>query len=209
MLTICGSIGPNLSSLTDACLNLGQVQKILFTRKYSTGSTLNKFTIATGNPNILASWTPLTTASDGTKVSVSPVIANPANEPGGTIEYGSGNEVPGGVPILMGFEPGKFTCRLNHKAASVEEAFKTLVGENLTAYLVTEAGKIYGITDDNTTPTVVYGIDIDQYKFSDRILGGRNEPDYHTLEFWLPYGWAEKLFEISPTDFDALTDLSN
>lgn len=209
MLTLCGSIGSEIADLADSCLNIGQVQKLLFTRKFSSGSTVNKFVLASANPNALASWSSKLSASDGTKVVVSPKIHEPVNEEPTPIEYGSGNEVAGGIPILMGYEPGSFTCKLLYRGPATEAAFKSMVGETLTVYMVAESGKIYGKTDDLGTPTEVYGIDIQQFRISDRILGGRNAPDYHIVTFFLPFGWSEKLYEISPSDFEALSDLAN
>lgn len=210
MLTnLCGTIGSELPDLTDSCANIGQIQKILIQRKYSSGSTINKFTIGSTNPNVLATWTTVLTATNGTKVTVTPTIANPQNEDGGLIEYGSGNEVPGGVPIIMGANPGKFTFELLYRGAVTISAFRQLQGETLAVYFVAEDGSIWGQVNDNTTPTTFRGIDIQQFKIGNKVIGGREVPDKHMCEFALPDGWDAYLYKVTPSDFNALTDLAN
>ena len=83
MICSCPISAALTAIVTNACKeDTGQIQKVLFQRKFSTGTTLNKFTIGTTNPNIAGTWTTVTGAVDGTKVVVSPYIQAPETEPG-------------------------------------------------------------------------------------------------------------------------------
>jgi hypothetical protein len=187
--------------------SLGQVQKLLFQRIYSSGSTKNKFTIASANPNLLASWTALTGASDGTKITVSPFINQPETEAGAPREYGGGNATLGGIPIILGSEPTTFTCMLLQAKQTIIKAMKEYSCENLGVYLVDEFGKIGGIADDNGTPTEFYPIPVNQFFVGDKTLGGYEAPDSNTLQFSFLPNWSNEFYLVSPSDFDPLTEL--
>lgn len=59
--------------------SMGQLQKVLFQRVFKTAGVKNSFTSA-ASPALKASWTALLSASDGSKVTVSPYIQNPTSE---------------------------------------------------------------------------------------------------------------------------------
>ena len=202
-------VGSELTAIPVASCpeSLGQVQKILFQRIYSTGSTKNKFTIASANPNLLASWTALTAASDGTKVTVSPFINQPETEAGAPREYGGGNATLGGIPIILGSEPTNFTCMLLQVPQTVVKALKDYQCENLGVYLVDEFGKIGGIADDNGTPTEFYPIPVRQFFVGDKTLGGYEAPDSNGLQFSFLPNWSNEFYLVTPADFDPLTEL--
>ena len=193
--------------IDDCPSNVGQIQKFIIQRVYSTGSTLN--TITAANAPLLANWTPNFTAADGTKMQITPFISAPENELGAAITYGGGNDTKNGELITMGYESSKFTCKILAAHAKTAESMKALIGEVIGVYLVNEHGRIWGDSDDATTPTTYYPIEITDFTVSDRKLGGRLEPDYYMVSFNLPPNWANKLNEIIPTDFDALTAFSN
>lgn len=211
MLTnLCGVLESELTDIPSGCLNMGQVQKLAFRRRFSSGTTKNKFVIASANPNAAASWTTPLTASDGTKITISPTVHNPQNEAGQVVTFGSGNEVAGGVPIVMGIDPGKFTCKIYSPTPAQEEALRSYIGEDLTVTFITESGNMYMTADANTSPTDALGIPVQQFMVYDRMMGGRNAPDEITIEFYLPAGWASKLYQVIPaTGFNPLTDLVN
>jgi len=187
--------------------NVGQIQKLFFQRVYSSGSILNAITVA--NAPIEGTWTPLFAASDGTKMQQSPFISAPENELGAAITYGGGNDTKNGELITMGYESSKFTCKLLSAHAKTAESLKSLVGETMGVYFVNEHSRIWGDSDDATTPTEYYPIEITDFTVSDRKLGGRLEPDYYEVSFNLPPNWANKLNEIIPVAFDPLTAFSN
>jgi len=187
--------------------DFGQIQKLILQRIYSTGATKNKFVIATANPNVLASWTPLLAASDGTKVVQTPFIQNPANEAGAKREYGGGNATLGGVPIIIGQEPGTFTALILQSKQDTIEALKSYMCEEVGVYFVDEFGKIGGLTDDVGTPTEFYPVPIRSLFIGDKKFGNLEEADSNSIEFYQLPNWSDKWHVVEPTDFNALTDL--
>lgn len=193
--------------LDDCPSNVGQIQKLIFQRVYSSGTTLNELAFA--DAPLAANWTPNFTASDGTKMQISPFISAPENELGAAITYGGGNDTVNGELITMGYESSKFTGKLLAAHAKTAESMKALVGEKIGVWIVNEHGRIWADSDDATTPTTYYPVYITDFTISDRKLGGRLEPDYYMISFNLPPNWANKLNEIIPTDFDPLTAFAN
>jgi len=104
-------VGAALSDVaTSACPSeMGQIQKVVFQRIYSSSGTKNKFVKASADPKVKASWTPLIAAVDGTKVVTSPYLDGFVVEPGAENTYGSGNSIRNGMPIVVGREPSKAT----------------------------------------------------------------------------------------------------
>lgn len=210
LTNLCGSIPSALASVTDACFNMGEVQRIYFQRTYSTGTTLNLFTISSANPNVIASWTSLLSASDGTKVlAPNTIVHAPTFAKGNKIEFGGNGETAGGVPIYMGHEPGQFNANLLYRAAQTIEGFIDLTGEDLSVYFELEDGRIIGQVDDNASPNTFRGIEIDQIAIGDREGDNRTQPGFNTLEFYLPFRWSKYLYAVTPSDFTARTQIVN
>ena len=183
--------------------DFGQVQKVMFQREKSAGV---KNVIA--DPALLASWTPLLTAADGTKVVQSPFLAAPTTEPGAVKEYGGGNETPNGIAIVVGREPTKFTANMlqvNQRAAA---AMKQLSCDDLTVYLIDEFGAIICLADDVENPTEYFGIPIKSLFVGDKALGGFDNPDMNGVSWSFLPNWSDNLVRVTPADFDALTDLT-
>lgn len=187
--------------------SLGQVQKAILQRINSAAGTPNKFVIATANPNVLASWTPLLAASDGTKVVQTPYIQAPTTEPGAARTYGGGNETLGGIELIIGREPTSFTGNILQVSQDTIEALKQYQCENIGVYLVDEYGRIIGLTDDHDTPTEFYPIPLNGFFVGDKMLGGLESPDMNTIQWKFYPNWSDKLHIVTPTDFNALTDL--
>jgi len=211
MLTnFCGSSAASLTAISNGCLQIGEVRKLIFQRKYSSGTTLNELTIASANPNLIASWTPLLTAVNGTKAIVTPFeIDNPVFEPGQVYEEGGPGETAGGIPKFVGFGPGKFTCKVTARVSKTIEELRKLYGEDLTVHLINGFGRIIMSADANSSPTKARGIDIKELKVSGRQGDAINTRGFNTLEFYLPDGWDNVLYEVTPSDFNALTGLAN
>jgi hypothetical protein len=189
--------------------SMGQIQKIVFQRIYSTGTTKNKFTIASSNPNLLASWTTFLSASDGTRVVQTPYLENPTNEPGAVRTYGGGNETRDGIPITLGSEPSPFTARINQSAQDTIKQLKKYMCEEVGVFLIDQFKKIGGISDDVDNPTEVYPIPIQQLFISDKALGMYESPDYNMIEFHFAQNWSDNFYLIDPSDFNPLTDLAS
>ncbi len=208
LLTTC-PIGPAIVDVViDNCpSNVGQIQKLIFQRIYQDdGTTLNS--IAAADATLLATWTPFFAETDSTKMQATPFISAPENELGAPITYGGGNDTVNGELITMGYEPGKFTCKLLQAHAKTAESLKGLVGEMIGVYFVNEHSRIWADSNDAASPSLYYPIYITDFTVSDRKLGGRVEPDYYMISFNLPPNWSNKLNEIIPV-FDPLTALSN
>lgn len=210
MSLICGCpAGTEIDDIpSSACQqDFGQVQKVMFQRIYSTGTTKNEIVISTTNPNLLATWTTLKSASDGTKVTVSPYISTPETEPGSKREFGGGNATIGGIPIVMGREPTSFTGQLFTFKQDVIAALKKYECENIGVFLINEHGHIAGDTDDLGTPTKFLPIPIKSLFIGDKNLGGFEEPDSNAIEWSFLPNWSDKFHVVTPTDFNAVTDL--
>lgn len=144
---------PVPSELTDipvpTCFeDFGQISKALLQRLYSSGTTLNKFTIATANPNAKASWDPLIAASDNTKVTICPQINNSDLQPGDEVTFGGGDATVGGAEKIVAVNPSTFTGELHRQRQDVIEALKTYMGEIIGVNLVSEYGFAGGLVDD-------------------------------------------------------------
>lgn len=184
--------------------NFGQLQKLIFQRKYSTGSTLNKIT----NPTVLASWTPLLAAADGTKVVVSPFVEAPTFEPGAPKTYGGNNETLNGIELITGADPTSFTANINRSKQDAIKALKKLMCENVGVYFANAQGQIGCLCDEPSAPTEYYPIPVAAFFVGDKAPGGFENPDKNIIQFKLLPNWSDNFVVVTPTDFNALTDLA-
>jgi hypothetical protein len=124
--------------------SFGQIQKVAFQRLTKDDGSKNSFTTEKAI-TLLASWTPLLSAANSTKIVVSPYIQAPTNEAGAARTFGGGNETLGGVEEIIGREPNPFTGVMRKIPQSVIKAMKELQCEswadNLGVYLFDENGK--------------------------------------------------------------------
>lgn len=194
--------------LSDCNESLSQVQKVIFQRIYSTGTTKNKFELGgLLDPKDLASWSPLLAAVNATKVVPSPYLQAPTSEAGAAREYGGGNETLGGIPIIIGREPSTFTANVLRSKQSTIEAMKSLQCENIGVYLIDEHGSIAGLTDDQASPGEFYPIPISSFFVGDKALGGLESPDMNLVSWRFAPNWSDKFHIVRPADFNPLTDL--
>lgn len=202
-------VGSALTALTvSSCpVDVGQIQKLLFQRQYSTGTTLNKFTIAAADPAVQASWTAVTGAADGTKVVASPLIGNPETEAGEAITFGGGNATVGGTEIIVGRNPTTFSAVFYRTSPLTIAQLKNYMCEDLAVYLVDEYGRIIGLADDLSSPTEFYPIPLESFFIGDRDLGGFEEPDTNVISWSFLPNWSDLLYIVTPTDFNPLTAL--
>ena len=197
---------PDISTVTSK-VRLNEIQKIIIQRTKD-GTTRNEITIATTNPNLLATWTALKAASDNTKVQVTPYIDGPESEAGGPRESGGPGQTRGGIPRRNGRENTPFSARFMDMPQDVIEELKSYECETeLSVFLVNECGNIIGKTDDTGTPTIFYGFPIRSFFVSDINMGQYVESDYNALQFNFLPNWSDKLHVVTPSDFDALTEL--
>lgn len=199
---------PDISQVT-AIQRIGQIQKLGIQRT-KTGTTLNEITIATTNPNALATWTGLKGASDDTKVQFTPTINNPEGEPGEALKFGGGNATAGGVEKVVGRDKSDFTAEFHDLEAKIVEELKKYECEvDLSIFLISECGDIWGLIDSHASATKFRGIPVQRQSFfvSDTKPGGKEAVDMNFVSWSFPANWSNKLYKVTPVDFDALIQL--
>lgn len=189
--------------------SFGQIQKVAFQRLYKSTGEKNSFTTTAGIGK-KASWTPLLSADDDTKIVISPYIQAPTAEAGAARTFGGGNETLGGIEEIMGREPTPFTGVMRKLPQKIIKALKELQceswGDNLGVYLFDENGAI-GAIQDAKTATTHYPIPIRSLFIGDKTLGGYEAPDSNNIQWAFLPNWSDDLAIIVPEDFNPLTDL--
>ena len=189
--------------------SFGQVQKVAFQRLYKSTGEKNSFKTDAGIEK-KASWTPLLSADDDTKIVISPYIQAPTAEAGAARTFGGGNETLGGVEEIVGREPTPFTGVMRKLPQKIIKALKELQceswGDNLGVYLFDENGAI-GAIQDAKTATTHYPIPIRSLFIGDKTLGGYEAPDSNNIQWAFLPNWSDDLAIIVPEDFNPLTDL--
>lgn len=189
--------------------SFGQIQKVAFQRLYKSTGEKNSFTTTAGIGK-KASWTPLLSADDDTKIVISPYIQAPTAEAGAARTFGGGNETLGGVEEIVGREPTPFTGVMRKLPQKIIKALKELQceswGDNLGVYLFDENGAI-GAIQDAKTATIHYPIPIRSLFIGDKTLGGYEAPDSNNIQWAFLPNWSDDLAIIVPEDFNPLTDL--
>lgn len=189
--------------------SFGQIQKVAFQRLYKSTGEKNSFTTDAGIEK-KASWTPLLSSDDDTKIVISPYIQAPTAEAGAPRTFGGGNETLGGVEEIVGREPTPFTGVMRKLPQKIIKALKELQceswGDNLGVYLFDENGAI-GAIQDPVTATTHYPIPIRSLFIGDKTLGGYEAPDSNNIQWAFLPNWSDDLAIIAPEDFNPLTDL--
>lgn len=189
--------------------SFGQIQKVAFQRLYKSSGEKNSFKTDAGIEK-KASWTPLLSADDDTKIVISPYIQAPTAEAGAARTFGGGNETLGGVEEIVGREPTPFTGVMRKLPQKIIKALKELQceswGDNLGVYLFDENGAI-GAIQDAKTATTHYPIPIRSLFIGDKTLGGYEAPDSNNIQWAFLPNWSDDLAIIVPEDFNPLTDL--
>lgn len=189
--------------------SFGQIQKVAFQRLYKSTGEKNSFKTDAGIEK-KASWTPLLSADDDTKIVISPYIQAPTAEAGAARTFGGGNETLGGVEEIVGREPTPFTGVMRKLPQKIIKALKELQceswGDNLGVYLFDENGAI-GAIQDAKTATTHYPIPIRSLFIGDKTLGGYEAPDSNNIQWAFLPNWSDDLSIIVPEDFNPLTDL--
>ena len=190
--------------------NFGQIQKVAFQRLVKADGTKNSFT-STASILLLASWTALLAATDGSKVVVSPYINAPADSGGDARKTSGGNDDLGGIAEVLGGNPVVFDGQLRSVPQSVIKAMKELQCEanagNLGVFLFDENGKIEAI-QDQTTATTYYPIPIRGLFIGSKIHGNFDAKDMNAIQWEYPDNYSDNLVIVAPTDFNPLTDLA-
>lgn len=197
----------NLVPIINCPFDIRQLQKAVFQRIFSTGTTQNAFTLSSANPNVKASWTTLLAASDGTKVIPSPFITAPETEPGAARMFGGGNDTLGGIEMVVGREPTAFTSQILNSDQKTIKALKNFMCETIGVYLIDQYGRIVGKSDGLETPLKIFPIPIVSFFVGDLDFGGLENPNMNAMNWSFPPNWSDDLVVIKPTDFNPLIEL--
>lgn len=182
---------------------IGQVQRLIFQRAGFTFDTL------TDDIKTLASWTPLLTAVDSTKVVITPFVEGfviPESEP--ITEGGGDNSTIDGVEIVLDGAGVTATGQIAGAPGAIMKPIRDLMCEtNLVVYLITQYGKIIGRDLEPLTPgSKVTGIPIQAFYASNPGLQGLGTRDKATIRFGMAADWADDMAIITPT-FNVKTEL--
>lgn len=207
-MSICSCpVGTSLPSVPNASCpsDFGQVQKIVFQRVFSSGTTKNKFTTA-APIGTLASWTANFSATDGKKMVITPYVEAPTFDGGDAITYGGGNDTLGGLTKTIGRNPVTASFALRQIAQAIAKALKSLSCETLGVYFINGDGQVLGIKGE--TSGDYFPIPISNLFVGDLKLMGLEAPDENALSFALNPNWSDDVDIVTP-DFNPLTDLAN
>lgn len=189
----------------------GQIQKIAFQR-LNTSDGVNFFRDKENPITAYASWTAFMTATDSTKIVISPFVENPTQDGGDARTYGGGNDTLGGMSKIIGSEPTTLTVQLRDVPQNVIKELKKLMCEaqngNLGVYLFDDSKKIEAIKFNNMDmSTIDYTpIPIRALFVGDKIHGGLENPDSNTMSFQFAPNYSDDL-SIATPNFNPLTDL--
>lgn len=188
--------------------NFGQIQKVAFQRLRQANGTANKFD-STSAIGLLASWTALMAATDGTKIVISPYINSPADSGGDARMSSGGNDDLGGVATVLGGNPVQFDGQIRSVPQSVIKVMKELQCEanagNLGIFLFDENGNIEALQDP-TTATTYYPIPIRGLFIGSKIHGNYDAKDSNLISWQYPDNYSDDLVIVKPS-FNPLTDL--
>lgn len=185
----CGCVSQELTSLSEvACKSgFGQIQRIIFQKRYLDGGSLNK--ISDEEMQYAATWINLSLAGDGSKVVLSPFIGNPELGSGAKRAFGGDNSTANGVELNVGREAAQFSAALYEESQEAIKILKTFQCETLSVYLVDEFGNIGAIRIDGGYT----GIPIVNFFVGDKDFGGFTELDSNTINFRLLPNWSDDL----------------
>lgn len=181
----------------DCGIDLKQIQKLGFQRTQASApfTALNPITA-------LASWQAFKTATDDTKIVITPLIGgDPIIEPGDKITTGGGdNSTMNGVEEIEGVNPSNFSCLFKSLTPAIEKQMKALMCEKgLTVYLFLQGGAIACV---DIAVSERGGFAIQSFFLSDRGNQGFGTKDSFNCSFSFPAGWSENLVKINKADLD-------
>lgn len=193
--------------------NFGQIQKVAFQRLRKADGTVNEFNEDEAKDiTLLAAWTSLLTAADGSKIVVSPYINAPADSGGDARLSSGGNDDLGGVPTVLGGNPVQFDGSLRSIPQSVIKVMKELQCEaaagNLGVFLFDENGKIEAIDGSASGDGSIFRpIPIRALFIGSKIHGNYDAKDANAIQWQYPDNYSDNLAIVTPADFNPLTDL--
>lgn len=197
--------------------NFGQIQKVAFQRLRNADGTANTFAKVTGTPDsasiiLKANWVSKMSATDGSKIVVSPYINAPADSGGDARMSSGGNDDLGGIPVVLGGNPVQFAGQLRAIPQDVIAIMKELQCEaaagNLGVYLFDENGNIEAIKDPSDAAGLTFKpIPIRALFIGSKIHGNYDAKDMNNISWQYPDNYSDNLDIVTPSDFNPLTDL--
>lgn len=181
--------------------DFGQIRRFAIMRLYKEDGTLNSFT-STAAIGTLASWTAKLAKNDGEKVVISPDVYGYSETGGDAITWGSGNEVPGGMPEIVGANPVTASGTFRHLPQSMVKKMLDLQCEKIGIIPISENGQFEAIKGE--TDGTYYPIPVGSFFIGPKVHGGFQEPDSNAFSFTLAPDWSRNSEIITPS-FDALT----
>ncbi len=196
----CCPVATSLPTIpAESCAKrFGQTQKVIFQRLYD-GSTRNGIAdgSSAGQAGLLASWTALKAANDGTKIAVTPFVENPTPDGGDAKTVGGGNESLNGAERVIGSNPVGMSFKLNNKDQAIIAELKKLeceaLARNLGVYLINENGQIMGRKESNNGTDTWYPMPIQTLFVSDLMPGGLDADDSNDMSFKFVPGYSDKV----------------
>jgi hypothetical protein len=188
--TTLASIPPN-----DCGENFGQIVKFAIQRRQSTPS-FSSTTI-----KVAATWTPLLTATDSTKMIITPYIPGVVIPPGEILkEGGNDNTTIFGIPRLVGLGFIPVTAQPQSLQATVRAALQALGSEsaiqpgftNLWVYFFNQFNQIIANADGS-------GFDMYNFMVGDSGTEGLGKLNTVNLGFDLAAGWSKTAAIYNPT----------
>lgn len=178
---------------------MGQIQKLIFMRRSSKAAFGED-----AAPTKLASWTPLLTASDATKVIVTPYVNNPELTAGEPLTTGGGNASLNGAEKVNGAAAATFTGVFENMNQTTIAQLKQLRCEDMAVAFITQDGRIWMEKLDsgyNFMPILPSTYHVGS------LTGGKfGEEDQNSIQFALEPDYSDKMQPVD-TEFNALLDL--
>lgn len=191
----------------DSCPeSFGQTQRVIF-QKLRTAGVLNSITIGTDDPALLATWQAKIALATDEKMVVSPIFGDPNMPDAEARTFGSGNQVPNGVPINLGDSTPTFAARMYAKKQSTIIKKMKKLPSTIGVYLVDHLGRIAGkVSEDGTKlyPFPVFNLFVGSKK-----LGGFDEADSNIMNWAFNANWSDDFYIVEDQAFNAVTDLSS
>jgi hypothetical protein len=194
MITVCTCPVPTAlpDVVTDVpCYeNFGQIQKLVFWRR-------GKSIASVATAELEAGWTALLASATANKAVPSPFISGGSVVAGEPRQYGSGNEVLDGIPIMIGSEFSQFEGMILRYDQETVAALKELQCEELDVVFINENGQ-FGYS---AVGGEFQGFPIAGFFVSDLTLPGYAEVNRNAIKFSLRPGWSDTFMISNATDF--------
>ena len=137
----------------------------------------------------------------------SPDVYGYSESGGDAITWGSGNEVPGGMPEIVGANPVTASGTFRHLPQSMVKKMLELQCEKIGIIPISENGQFEAL-QDAATATTYYPIPVGSFFIGPKVHGGFQEPDSNAFSFTLAPDWSKDSAIVTPS-FDPLTELAN